>query len=647
MVINMLNREEIRMKHSLWSNQKRALADMKIMGYMNYVYLLLDIVTQIFVPFLLVLIPSKVIGLLQNRVDLSKMLLEITLWIGLIFIFNLVRTYTHHKFDKMSVMISDIQYWRRLEKKLLTCDILQFEDGKRREQLWEVIACLNQGDGMNHHSGIRGLYLYSSALVINVGGFILYAVFAGRLHPLLLMLLILTAVINCYAKIRAIRYEFDHIDSFWENGSRFWYLKKESINTEKAKDIRMYHMYPWFKKALDQNTKEATNVYDDVQKHHYYGNIAMCVSSLFRDGVAYGFLIYQLLQGKLEIAEFILYLGIVDGFGTWISQIVESYTFLRKINDRISMFWDYVGEEKKDVDQEDLAVPVSCHSITFEDISFGYGDHLIFDHFSLHLSAGEKVALVGMNGAGKTTLMKLLCGLYPLNGGRILIGGKDIATMRKEEHHRYLSILFQDVHVLPFSIAKNVSCTWTTQEQKQMGKVTNHNRYSRAFASVDASDIHLNQYDEERVKKSLQQAKLLSKVQVLPNGINTALTKILDPAGIMLSGGETQRLMLARALYKDAPILVLDEPTAALDPIAESELYEEYAHLCQDKISIFISHRLSSTRFCDRILFLEQGKIVEVGNHAALIKLGGKYADMYRIQSHYYQKEVEKNEAGI
>lgn len=643
----MLNREEIRKKYSLWSNLKRALADMKIMGGMNYVYLILDITTQIIAPFLLILIPAKVIALLQNKMDLKIILLEITLWIGLIFIMNLVRTYSHHKFDKMSIMISDIQYWRRLERKLLTCDILQFEDGKKREQLWEVIGCLNQGDGMNHYSGIRGLYLYSSALIINLGGFLLYAVYAARLHPVLLLILILTAVMNCYARFRAIRYELEHMEGFWENGSRFWYLKKESINTEKAKDIRMYHMYHWFKKALDLNTKEATYIYGDVQKHHYYGNIVMCLSSLLRDGIAYGFLIYQLLQGKLEIAEFILYLGLVAGFGAWISQIVESYTFLRKINDRISMFWDYVGEEEKEHDHKEMVSAENCYNITFEDISFGYGEQLIFDHFSLSISAGEKLALVGMNGAGKTTLMKLLCGLYPLSGGRILIDGRDIAAMSKEEHYSYLSILFQDVHVLPFSIAKNVSCTWTTKEREQMEQDTNHSRYSRAFAAVDANDRHPNQYDEERVIESLQQAKLWDKVQTLPNGMHTNLTKILDPVGIKLSGGETQRLMLARALYKDAPILILDEPTAALDPIAESELYEEYSKLCQDKISIFISHRLSSTRFCDRILFLEQGKIIEEGNHDVLIKLDGKYAEMYRIQSHYYQKEVEKYEAGI
>lgn len=643
----MLNRDEIRKRYSIWSNLKKALSDIKIIGYVYYAYLVLDIITQILVPFLLILIPAEVIRLLQSRMELSELLLDVSLWIGLILSLNLVRTYVHQEYDKMGLMLTDVQYWRRLEKKVLSCEITQFEDEKERERLWEVLGSLNQGDGMNHYSGVRGLYVYGSALVINIGGFLLYAILAGKLHPLLLLLLLFTAILNCYAKSRAIKYQFNHMEFFWENSSRFWYLKKESINTEKAKDIRMYHLYNWFQRALGQNTKEATKIYNDVQKHHFYGNIVMCVTSLLRDGFSYGFLIYQLMQGNMDVAEFLVYIGIVAGFGTWISQIVENYTYLRKISNEISIFRDYVGEEVKENEKEQLTIPSVCHSIIFEDVSFGYGNTMLFEHFSLRIDAGEKVALVGMNGAGKTTLMKLLCGLYPLSGGRILIDGVDIATMEKEQYYRYISILFQEVKVLPFTIGKNVSCAWTNAEQRQMEEKKYDNRYSRAFAKVSSNDIHGNVYDEEKVVQCLKQAKLWDKVQTLPKGIHTNLTQILDRSGIKLSGGETQRLMLARALYKDAPILILDEPTAALDPIAESELYEEYSSLCENKISVFISHRLSSTRFCDRILFLEHGKILEEGNHDSLMKMNGKYADMYRIQSHYYQKEVKKHEAGI
>lgn len=646
----MLSREDARKKYTLLKNAKYALEDIKIIGYRYYVYLLLDIVIQIIIPFLLILIPAQVVQLLQDKIALEKLLVHILVWIGGILILNLVRTFAHQQIDNMVFVLTEVQYWRKLNDKVLSCDLKKLEENDEQERLHEVRSSLRESDGMGQFSGPRGFYLYGSALVINIGGFLLYACLAGKVHPVLFVILFLTAVMNCYAKSKAIRYQFKHIPDFWSNNRKFWYLKRESINTEKTKDIRMYHMYNWFERELATNTKEATVTYNDIQKRHCNANVVMKMTSVLRDGFAYGFLIYQLMHGSMEVAEFVLYIGVVAGFGTWVSQIVDSYTYLRKINDGISLFRAYIDEDKEENEQDHVeveSIPDSCHTIKFEDISFGYNESMIFDHFSLTIKEGEKVALVGVNGAGKTTLMKLMCGLYPLNGGRILVDGQDIARLDKNQYYRYISILFQDVHVLPFSIAKNISCAWTTEEMKQMEHSVNDNLCSRAFTKLETNTMENNIYEEERVVAALKQANLWDKVSSLPKGIHTSLTQILDAEGIQLSGGETQRLMLARALYKNAPILILDEPTAALDPIAESELYEEYASLCNGKISVFISHRLSSTRFCDRILFLENGKIIEEGNHEALMNQNGKYADMYRIQAHYYQKEVERYEAGV
>lgn len=644
----MLNREEARKRYSLLNNIAHALREMKLVGMRYYLYLLLDIVMQITTPFFLVLIPAEVVRMLQKKFELGEMLFTIAVWITVILLMNLIRTFCHQKMENMAHILMNTQYWRKLHREMLSCDLQKIENSKERDILTEVMGSLYGMDGMGNYAGVSGLYIYAISLVVNIGGFLLYAAITSSLHILLFVVLFLTSAINCFVKNKAIQYQFIHMESFWENNERFWYMKNESINIEKAKDIRMYHLHRWFSRALKNNTEEATREYDNVMQYHFYANSAVRFTSLFRDGFAYLFLIMQLTSGSMDVSTFIIYLGVVAGFGAWITKIVESYTYLNQINYGISLYRSYVETEANDDQSLPIIVPKSCQEIAFQDVCFGYdANRLIFDHFSWNLKAGEKIALVGINGAGKTTLTKLLCGLYPLKSGRITVDGQDISTMDKDQYYRYISILFQDVHVLPFSIAKNISCAWTDEEMNAIQEEYQGTEVYRAFLNSDKSSVHMNAYDEERIVSCLKQVKLWDKVSQLPNGIHTVLTKILDAGGIQLSGGETQRLMLARALYKNAPILILDEPTSALDPIAESELYEEYAELCEDKISIFISHRLSSTRFCDRILFMENGRIVEQGTHDELMVLNGKYANMYQIQSHYYQKEVEKHEAGI
>ncbi len=224
------------------------------------------------------------------------------------------------------------------------------------------------------------------------------------------------------------------------------------------------------------------------------------------------------------------------------------------------------------------------------------------------------MALVGINGAGKTTIVKLLCGFYRPNSGEILIGGKDIRDFRKEDLFSLFSTVFQDIYIQPFTVAENVSLQ-------------------------DA-----NHTDRSRVQECLAQAGLWDKISQCEMGMDTPMTKDLTN-GLVLSGGEQQKLLMARALYKGAPIFILDEPTAALDPIAESQTYEQFHKLAADKTTLYISHRLASTRFCDKIAFLKNGTITEEGTHEGLLQKGGDYSKMFELQSHYYQngKEDERD----
>lgn len=239
-------------------------------------------------------------------------------------------------------------------------------------------------------------------------------------------------------------------------------------------------------------------------------------------------------------------------------------------------------------------------------------DKYTLKNINLKINKGERLAIVGINGAGKTTLVKLLCGFYSPSSGVIKVNGKPITDYNIEEYFTLFSAVFQDMYLLPVPISEFV-------------------------ASSD------NDIDCEKVKKSLSLVGLDTKITSLPNGIHSRLMKGIFDDSIDLSGGEKQKLMLARALYKEAAVIVLDEPTAALDPIAENELYMKYSALTSGKTSIYISHRLASTRFCDKIVLIENGEIMEVGSHDELIKQGGQYAYMFDLQSHYYKEEATNN----
>ena len=251
----------------------------------------------------------------------------------------------------------------------------------------------------------------------------------------------------------------------------------------------------------------------------------------------------------------------------------------------------------------------SVDRVVFEHVSFQYpsADAPTLKHIDLTFKNGEKIAIVGENGAGKTTLIKLLCGLYAPTGGRILLNGKDIATIAKTSYFDLFSAIFQDYYFLPMTIQQNIT------------------------ASLD--------YDREKFDLALQKAEMYDKVYALPKGADTLMDRNVYKDAVDFSGGEKQKLLLAKAMYKDAPILILDEPTAALDPIAENQLYLKYSELTDGKLSFFISHRLSSTRFCDRILFVSGGQITEMGTHEELMAKKGAYYKMFQVQSYYYREQ--------
>ena len=341
-----------------------------------------------------------------------------------------------------------------------------------------------------------------------------------------------------------------------------------------------------------------------------------------RELAAYLVLVYMLTSGKIGIGDFAFYFGVIASFTIGLKSIMDAFNMLGWSSGLVTHFREYLAFDGSFNHGAGAPLPTSKElplEITFDHVSYSYEESSepTIKDICLTIHKGEKIALVGENGAGKTTLVKLLCGMYYPSDGDIRINGVSQRDFNIKEYYTLFSVAFQDIHILPVRIVDYIT-------------------------SVD----YEKGADTKKAEEVVSMVGLDKKMRSLPNGLNTRLGKGVYEDATDLSGGEMQKLVLARALYKDAPILILDEPTAALDPVAESEIYQQYERMTSGKTSVYISHRLASTRFCDRIIYLENGRIAETGSHDELMKKGGKYAEMFQLQSKFYRENSTEEEKG-
>ena len=489
------------------------------------------------------------------------------------------------------------------------------EEGETKDLYWKAMGIINQGDWSALHKITYG----TINIIRNVLSFLLYSTVLSFLNPLVAALLILFALVQYVISLRKIKY----MERF--RGEEGDLDKKESyvlynamVNQAAAKDIKIFGMNRWLNREKDILMDRRRRLEQRKSRADYFFWQAGSLLNLGRDLFAYGYLLSQVIEGAVGPGEFVLYFGAITGFSGFVGSIMDSLAELRSGSLETNYYRAYMElpEEDRKTGTRHISELSRPLSLEFKDVSFAYdktAEKKIFDHFNLKISAGEKLALVGVNGAGKTTFVKLLTGMYEPDEGSILINGVDRNEFPRDELYRLFSAVFQEPFLLPVTVAENLT-------------------FEKDF-------------DSDRAWEALERAGLADKFREKGVKLDTFFDKDMDENGIELSGGEEQRFLLARALYKDGPILVLDEPTAALDPIAESEVYDNYNRYSDNKTAIFISHRLASTRFSDRIVLLGEGGILEEGSHQELMELHGAYAEMFEVQSRYYAKEKLEKEA--
>ncbi|MBQ8194536.1 MAG: ABC transporter ATP-binding protein [Oscillospiraceae bacterium] len=460
------------------------------------------------------------------------------------------------------------------------------------------------------YGGVEGLMRDMWQFMIQFTSVITAVAIISTLDIRLVLIILVLSLIQFeyfdYIRIKDKEIMWDAMAGTWR---RLEYMQTVSTDFTYAKDIRLYGMKDWLNEKHRQVNLEELARWIQSRRYWQYNSLFSGGIALIRNVIIYGWMIYDMLFGGMSIGDFTLYVGSAISMSTAINAFLQSVGGMRERSSRMDDFRTFMDIEFADEGKKTIPVP-KCDKYTFEfrNVSFRYQGQETYalKDLDLTLEAGHRLAVVGLNGAGKTTFIKLLLRLYDVTEGQILCNGIDIREFDRNEYFKLFAPAFQEVEVFAFPLSENVSMT-TADET-----------------------------DKAKAEQYIRAAGMGEKLDKLPDGMDTELLKVLYDDGVDLSGGEKQKLALARALYKGAPVVVLDEPTAALDALAEYRLYQSFNGMIGDRSAVYISHRLSSTRFCDSIAMFVAGKMVEHGTHEELLAKGGAYAEMFRVQAQYY-----------
>ena len=568
-------------------------------------YIILTLVNAI-IPILSAFLPKLVLERLTSDSDIWGLIDTIMIFMGSIAVLTGVSKFLtkYLYFEKFSI---NVHYLKLVANKGLTTDYINQENGTFRKLQEESFQCCNG------HSPLTQVYDVLQSLGTSVLGIAVFSAVLFKLNAAVILFLVVTTAFSFYLNKRVVKWTDEHSKERMGYVQQLSYINAVSGDARSAKDIRLYPMTKWFSDIYKDNMKGIAAWYRKLTKKLFRVTACDGVLGLLREGIIYLYLIYMFMSGHISVGDFVLYFGVVNDFSAWLSEIFAEASVLNQLSTKIKRFQEYLDFPEY-YRKEDGAHPdreMVPKEIELKNVSFRYEKNqpYVLKNFSLVIRPGEHLAVVGLNGAGKTTLIKLICGLIDPTDGQVLYNGKPVTEYNRVELYQMYSAVFQQFSIMPVTVEEIVAEAPTAQ------------------------------VDSERVKKCLELAGMWERIQKLPDKLQSQYGRTIYDEGIEFSGGETQKLLLARSIYKSAPILLLDEPTAALDPIAESELYQKYNQISEGKTAVFISHRLASANFCNRIILIENGAICEEGTHRELLARKGKYYNLFELQAKYYREE--------
>ena len=599
---------EVKRSYPLGATLKRMLKNAWEMNPRLFAFCGIYTVAAAVYPFLAVALPKLILGELQKGYEARP---EAVLWTAagyfvLAGAIGFVRTFLKHMpYSKISLLRLD--YVRLTSVKLMEMAYPNTEDAGFLQKYYKAFIATQSNE-----NGVEGIYhkLYEIPAVFLCAAAL--SVFVGRLSlwVLLGLGLNLAAMVWISRLSHRFRYGKREEEAGWLR--KIHYYNQVSSDFAYGKDIRMYRMKERLLENYSREIQGFRNLNRLLAAREYYLGLAGLAVLLLGDILTYGTLIVRTAAG-MSVADFSMYLTAALTLSGYLKQAAEQLSFVLNEGQYVHEMYCFLDKDMGEKGGSRQAIEEGTLEIVFDDVGFRYpgAEKYVFRQLNLTIHKGERLAVVGVNGAGKSTLVKLMTGLYDVTEGEIRINGIPIGEFDKKALYSMFSAVFQDVNILAFTLEENVAC-------RREG------------------------IDHGRVEQALERAGLGETVKALPKGVEQMMLKVVEEDGALLSGGQNQKLAIARALYKDAPMVIMDEPTAALDPLAEAEIYENFDSLVKGRTALYISHRLASTRFCDHIAMFDHDGLREYGTHEELMARRGSYYEMFTVQGKYYTQGAQE-----